>query len=149
MMNILLPVDGSEGSLAAARHVIQLLSEGLRGHVVLANVQEPASLYELVTARDAQVIESVSEGAAVDSLAPAQKLLDAAGADYESEVAHGDPARMLLDIAERFECSLIVMGAHGAGDPRGRAHPGSIATAVLHGSISAAVTIVRQLPTSP
>ncbi|HEY4067481.1 MAG TPA: universal stress protein [Burkholderiaceae bacterium] len=147
-MNILLPVDGSEAALAAARQVVQMLGDGLRAHVVLANVQETASLYELVTAHDAQVIERVSAGAAVDALAPAQALLVAAGADYEAEVALGDPARMLLEIAERFNCTLIVMGAQGVGEPQRRAHLGSVATAVLHGA-SAAVTIVRQRPASP
>ncbi len=147
-MNILLPVDGSAGALNAARHVLQLLGDGLRAHVVLANVQETASLYELVTAHDAQVIERVSAGAAVDALAGAQALLVAAGADYETEVALGDPGRMLLDIAERFDCALIVVGAQGIGDPLRRARLGSVANAVLHGA-SAAVTVVHQLPANP
>jgi nucleotide-binding universal stress UspA family protein len=143
-MNILLPVDGSEGALAATRHVLRLLDEGMRAHVVLANVQETASLYEIVTAHDSQVIEQVRAGAAVDSLAAAQALLVAAQVDFESEIALGDPARMLLDIAERFNCELVVMGAQGVGDPEREGHLGSVATAVLHGA-AVAVAIVRQV----
>ena len=62
-MKILLPVDGSELSLEAARFAIRMLLAGLRGEVVLANVQEPASLYELLVAHDPEVINRVAEEA--------------------------------------------------------------------------------------
>ena len=39
-MKILLPVDGSDASLDAVRHALQLIREGLRASLVLANVQE-------------------------------------------------------------------------------------------------------------
>jgi nucleotide-binding universal stress UspA family protein len=131
-MKILLPVDGSEGALAAVRHALRLMRGGLRAHFVLANVQEPASLYEVVVAHDAEVIENVSNAAALHSLEAAQTLMRVAGAEFESEIAHGDPAHMLLDIAERFECEMIVIGAQGVGTPRRRANFGSVANAVLH-----------------
>ena len=56
-MKILLPVDGSELSLWAVRHAIELARSGLQARFVLANVQEPPTLYEVVTAHDAQVLE--------------------------------------------------------------------------------------------
>lgn len=62
-MRILLPVDGSENALEAVRHALRLVDDGLRANFVLANVQEPASLYEMVVAHDAAVIERVSEAA--------------------------------------------------------------------------------------
>ena len=49
-MKILLPVDGTELSLHETRFALQLVREGLRASFVLANVQEPASFYEIVTA---------------------------------------------------------------------------------------------------
>ena len=48
MIKILVAVDGSALSLDAVHHVLRLVQDGLRASVVLANVQEPASLYELV-----------------------------------------------------------------------------------------------------
>jgi nucleotide-binding universal stress UspA family protein len=147
VMKVLLPVDGSEGSLAAVRHAIHLTREGLRASFVLANVQEPASLYEVVVAHDAQVLESVSEAAGADALQAAQALLLAAGAEFESEIASGDPGHMLADMAERFGCDLVVMGARGAGAGSGRAVLGSVAHAVLHAALDVApmpVTIVRR-----
>ena len=141
-MKVLLPVDGSEGALAAVRHALRLMRDGLRASFVLANVQEPASLYEVVVAHDAEVIENVSTAAAVHSLEAAQTLMRVAGAEFESEIAHGDPAHMLLDIAERFDCEMIVIGAQGVGTPRRRANFGSVANAVLH-SAAVPVTVVR------
>lgn len=43
-MKILLPFDGSAGALDAVRFALRLASDGLDTSVVLANVQEPASL---------------------------------------------------------------------------------------------------------
>ena len=51
MLKILVAVDGSELSLDGVRHTLQWLQQGLQATVVLAHVQEPASLYELVTSR--------------------------------------------------------------------------------------------------
>ena len=141
-MRVLLPVDGSEGALAAVRHALQLVRSGLRANFVLANVQEPASLYEVVVAHNAQVIENVSTSAAAHSLEAAQALLRAAGAEYETEIELGDPGHTLIDIAERFECDMIVMGAHGVGALPRSARFGSVANAVLHAA-AVPVTIVR------
>ena len=130
-MKILLPVDGSEVSMDAVRFVIDLVQKGLRADVVLANVQEPASLYELVMAHDADMIERISADAGAHTLAAAQTLLDQAGVAYESEVAKGDPAHTLIDVLERYGCDLVVMGASGQGVLRS-ALLGSVAHEVLH-----------------
>jgi len=140
-MKILLPVDGSEGALAAVRHALRLVHAGLRADVVLANVQEPASLYEVVVAHDAQVIENISAAAAAHSLEAARGMLRDAGIEHETEIALGDPGHTLLDIAERFECDAIVMGARGVGAPLRATRFGSVANAVLHGA-AVPVTIV-------
>ena len=51
-MQILLPIDGSPLSLDAVHHALRLVREGLRAGFVLANVQEPSSLYEMVVVHD-------------------------------------------------------------------------------------------------
>lgn len=130
-MKILLPVDGSSVSLQAVRHVLRLVQSGLHASVVLANVQEPASLYELVVAHDPELIDRISAEAGLHTLAPAAALLQGAGIAFESEVAKGDPAHTLIDIQERFACDLIVMGARGRG-PLRAALLGSVAHEVLH-----------------
>ena len=132
-MKILLPVDGSELSLEAVRFAVRMLKEGLQGSAVLANVQEPATLYELIVAHDPEVIDRVSGEAGLHTLASTQALLDAAGISYECEVAKGDPAHTIVDIAERFACDMIVMGARGTSALRS-AMMGSVSNEVLHAS---------------
>lgn len=130
-MKILLPVDGSAVSLAAVRFAIRLAKAGLDTRAVLANVQEAATLYELVVAHDPLVIEQVSAAAGAHTLESAEVLLNEAGIPFESEVASGDPAHTLIDILERYECDLVVMGASGT-SPLRSALLGSVSNEVLH-----------------
>jgi nucleotide-binding universal stress UspA family protein len=110
-----------------------MILAGLRGDAVLANVQEPANLYELLVAHDPEVLDRVSAEAGLHALKSAQDLLDAAGVEYECEVAKGDPAHTIVEIAERFDCHLIVMGARGTSALRS-AMLGSVSNEVLHAS---------------
>jgi nucleotide-binding universal stress UspA family protein len=146
-MKILLPVDGSTESLDAVQHALQLIRQGLRASLVLANVQEPASLYELLRAHDAEVIESVTHAAGVHSLEEANVLCAAAGVPCEQELETGDPAHMLHDIGERQGCELVIMGARGKGGTRGT-RLGSVAHAMLHDAVLP-VTIVGAHQTAP
>ena len=130
-MKILLPFDGSAVALDAVRFAIRMAGDGLTTQVVLANVQEPASLYELVVAHDPQMIEQASAAAGAHILQAAQQLLDAAGLPYETEVASGDPAHTLVDILENYGCDLVVMGASGTSALRS-ALLGSVSNEVLH-----------------
>lgn len=140
-MKILIPIDGSTQALEAVRFAVQLLTTGLQGEAVLANVQESANLYELLVAHDPEVIDRVAAEAGLHLLSPAQALLDAASISYECEVARGDPAHTLVEIAERFGCDMIVMGARGASTLRS-AMLGSVSNEVLHAS-TVPVTIVK------
>jgi len=130
-MKILLPFDGSSTALEAVKFAIRLGADGLEASAVLANVQEPASLYELMVAHDPRVIEQVSAAAGANTLLPAQALLDAVGMAYETEVAMGDPAHTLVDILENYGCDLVVMGASGTSTLRS-ALLGSVSNEVLH-----------------
>lgn len=130
-MKILLPIDGSEAALDAVRFALRLAREGLTLHCVLGNVQEPATLYEMVVAHDAEVLQQVSGAAGLHALAPAEALLRAAGIEPEVEVASGDPGHVLAEMAERFECDMIVISARGMGALR-QALVGSVSQSVLH-----------------
>ena len=132
-MKILLPVDGSALSLEAVRFVLRLIHNGLKADIVLANVQEPATFYELLTASDPELIQRAAAEVGLSSLQAAQKLLDAAGTTYECEVAKGDPAHTIVEISERFNCHMIVMGARGSSALRS-AMLGSVSNEVLHAS---------------
>jgi nucleotide-binding universal stress UspA family protein len=130
-MKILLPVDGSELSLKAVRVAVNLLQQGLSGSLVIANVQEPATLYEMVVAPDGEVLQRVSTAAGIDALEKAEALLMAEAVVYEREIATGDPAHTIIDIGERFACDMIIMGARGVSAMRS-ALLGSVSNEVLH-----------------
>ncbi len=142
-MKILLAIDGSAASLEAVRFVMRMAQDGLNTSVVLANVQEPATLYELVVAHDPQVIEQVSAAAGANTLLAAETLLKDANIDYQCEIASGDPAHTLVDILENFECDLVVMGASGMTALRS-ALLGSVSNEMLHAA-GVPVMIVKAL----
>ena len=133
MMKILLPVDGSPLSLEAVAYAVRLVREGLQASMVLANVQEPATLYELVVAHDADVLAQVSTEAGKHLLQAAQAMLTKQGIAFETEIASGDAAHMLVDMVERFGCDMVIMGARGTSSLRS-ALLGSVSNEVLHAS---------------
>ena len=141
MLKILIAIDGSALSLDAVHHAVELARNGLNASVVLANVQEPASLYELVVSRDPQLIAQASEAAGEFLMAPARVLLDGAGVAYEVAVGVGDPANTLVDMIESLGCNLAILGARGQG-AISSALLGSVSQAVAHAS-PVPVTIVQ------
>jgi len=143
MLKILLPVDGSEAALDAVRHALSLVANGLAASFVLANVQEPATLYEMVTAHDPDVLDQVSSGAGSHQLEPAEALLRSAGVSWEREIAVGDPGHVLAEMIERHGIDAVVMGARGLGAARS-AIAGSVSHWLLvHGPVP--VTVVRHV----
>jgi nucleotide-binding universal stress UspA family protein len=136
-MKILLPVDGSPGSLAAVRHALTWAEAGLPVAVVLVNVQEPPSFYEVVVevvvAHNAELIDRVRRAAGLDQLREAEALVKAAQVDRETEVIGGDPRQRLIEAIETHGCDAVVMGARGHGAD-GAGGLGSVALAVLQHS---------------
>ncbi len=140
-MKLLLPVDGTPASLAAVRHALALRAKGLASDYVLVNVQAPPSLYEVVTAHDAERIAQVRRDAGADQLAAAEALLAEAGAEWEAEVAGGDPGHVLVELIENYGCDGVVAGLdQGA--------PGPVASALLQKS-PVPVTFVRAPEPAP
>jgi nucleotide-binding universal stress UspA family protein len=132
-MKLLIPVDGSALALAAVNHAIGWIRHGLKANLVLTNVQEPASFYELVTLHDAEAIEQLAEAAGQDTLAPAVALAQAAEVGFEAVVVSGDVVSMLMEVLEAEGCDGVVMGSHGNGLVA-RALLGSVSQAVLEKS---------------
>ena len=115
MIKILIPVDGSEQALLAVQHAVRLVEAGLKARFLVANVQEGATLYEMVVAHDPEVLQKVSAGAGHDLMRSAVHRLQAAGVPVEQEVGSGDPAHVLVDIIERNGCEAVIMCTHGGG----------------------------------
>jgi nucleotide-binding universal stress UspA family protein len=132
-MKILLPIDGTELALHEVRYALRLVTQGLQARFLLVNVQEPASLYEMVTAPDPVVLESVSHAAGEHALQAAQALLSAAGVSFELAVVTGDPAHAVLELIEEYACDMVIIGSHGMGLLRS-ALQGSVAQTLIHDS---------------
>jgi len=144
-MKILVPVDGSELALDAVRHALHLLRSGLQASFVLATVQEPTFMYEMILAPDAEVLDRVTGAVGSRALEGAQALFKEAGVPVESEIGSGEPAPTLVELCERHGCEAIIMGARGMGALRS-ALIGSVSQAVLHAS-KVPVTIVKHAQT--
>ena len=145
MIKILLPTDGSPRSLDAVHHALYLVSCGLKARFVGANVQAPATLYEVVVAHDPNVIQKVSEAAAHDLMRPALKILQAAGHQPETATASGDTAHLLLEILENHGCQAVIMSARGGSDSSD-VSPGSVAQTLLD-TCPVPVTVVKPMVT--
>lgn len=114
-MKLLVPIDGSELALQALQHAIALARAGLELELVLANVQEPASAYEMLTLHDPEALAEVAVGAGRDLMAPAVQLADIAGLPYAETVVVGDVVPALLELIEEEGCDAVLMGSHGMG----------------------------------
>jgi len=128
-VKILLPVDGSPLSLEAVHHAIRLVRDGLQATLVLANVQEPSSLYEMAVVHDPQALRRLALEAGEHAVSQADALLTQADIEHETEVASGQPANMLIELIENYGCDVVIMGAHGMGESG--ATFGSVAHALL------------------
>lgn len=140
-MKMLVAVDGSEQALDAVRYALGLRQAGLVASFVLATVQEPTYVYEMVLAPDADVLERLSGAAGSRALAGAEALFNAAGVAFEREIGSGEPAPALIAMAERHGCDSIILGARGLGAVRA-ALLGSVSQGVLQRSMLP-VTIVK------
>lgn len=127
---LVIAVDGSSTSLQAVRRGMALVQAGLKAHITLVNVQEPASLLELAT-QDADAIAQAATEAGEHLMAQATALLDQAGLTYSTEVVLGEPGTVLLDMAESLNACMLIVGARGMGAIR-RAFIGSVSQAVLN-----------------
>ena len=126
--HLMIALDGSEESLEAVRLAINLIHGGLKADVALVQVQEPASLLQLAT-RDADDIAAAAVEAGEHLMAEGMALLDAQGIGYTTEVVLGEPATMLIDMAEELDADWVLIGARGVG----------AVESVLVGSVSKAV----------
>jgi nucleotide-binding universal stress UspA family protein len=135
-MKFLIPVDGSDLSLQAVRQALAWVGQGLRAELVLVNVQEPATVYELVTLHDADALAELAQAAGADVLAPALQMVRLADVVHQTVVVSGDPVPMLLEVLEEQQCHAVVMGSHGKG---------AVSSALL-GSVSQAMLAASPVP---
>ncbi len=134
-MKILLPVDGTDNSLNAVRHVINRFVDKTAIEVHLLHVRTPLSQYiaRFISRHD---IEGYNREEAVKALAPALELLSQAGVKHVDHVEFGDKAETINRVAERLEIDQVIMGT---------ARKNSI-TRILEDSVTGNVLEIARVP---
>src|SRR3954451_23206429 len=140
MSAIVVGTDGSRGAEAAVEKVAELM-RGTEAtvHVVCA-YSGRSTLERLgITARQ----DSIDlRGVASDVLARAEGRLREAGLHVEKHAREGDPANVILEIAEEHGADLVVVGAY-SGVGRGRFMLGGVPATRSH-HVSTSLLIVRE-----
>jgi nucleotide-binding universal stress UspA family protein len=131
-MKILLPVDGSEQALRAARHVAAMGSDLPKPPtVLLLNVQPPVASGLVRRFLSQEALDGYYRDEARGALESVEAVLTQSGIAAESHVVVGDIAATIAEFAASHGCDQIVMGTRGLGGVKG-ALLGSVATEVLH-----------------
>jgi nucleotide-binding universal stress UspA family protein len=109
MTTILVPCDGSGNSLLGVQHAVSEYREGTAVRIHLLNVQ-PTMPSHIAHHVGREVLVDFQRERADEALAPARRVLDAAGVPYSVHVATGARAECIAEAATRLACDRIVMG---------------------------------------
>jgi len=114
MRKLLLPVDGSDHSLSAVRHVIKLHRNNEPLEIHLLNVQPPVR-GDVTAFVPQEVVDDFHIEEGEKALAAARKLLDDAGVLYKKLIYVGNAAEVIAHMARDLRCDEVIMGTHGFG----------------------------------
>lgn len=131
-MKILLAVDGSAISLKAVHRLIEHVkwfADKPELHLLTVHPPIPVGIATQHVGHAALERYYREEGEA--ALAPARRLLDSASLPHTKHIHVGEPAAIIVKVAQELGCELICMGSHGHGALQ-NAILGSVATRVLH-----------------
>jgi len=143
MLKALVPVDGSNNSLCAVRHVIKLVQDREPLEIHLLNVQPPfrGDVTSFVAKEDVQGYH-IDEGH--KCLKRACEILDEAGVHYTTHIYIGHAAQVIAEVAKDLGCDKVIMGTHGYGTVK-QLLMGSISHAAIHQiDPSIPVTLVKE-----
>lgn len=132
-MKILLAVDGSKPSLAAARLVVEHADwYREKPDIELVTVHLPVpKLGNMSAAVGKAQIERYYQEEGEANLAAAKKLLERSGLPYQARILVGPIAETLVRHAKAARCDLICLGSHGR-SAIAEAFIGSTASKLLH-----------------
>jgi nucleotide-binding universal stress UspA family protein len=139
MKAIVVGTDGSAGAEAAVQKVIDIArGSGATVHVVCAYPGRSTLERIGLTAKTDPVN---LRGVAIDVVARHERRFEEAGFDVEVHVREGDPAHVLLDVADETDADLVAVGARGHGALR-RFALGSVSAKLSHNAATS-LLIVR------
>lgn len=112
-LRVLIAVDGSDASLRAVEHVLDLSRRGVAVDVHVLNVQLAVrGVSSFVSHAD---LESYHRDEGQKALEGAKQRLAAAGMPHHDHIGVGDPGEMVVAFAQKLGSEHIVMGTHGRG----------------------------------
>ncbi|MEN6517335.1 MAG: universal stress protein [Methanospirillum sp.] len=127
---LLLATDGSENARRATEYAIELAAGLSLSFILVVHVVGKApSEAELV--RAGLDVHALLEEEARRAVKPTLDLLDAAKVPYSLRAALGDPAAVILGIAEKESADLLVLGSRGLGALSGLVM-GSVSQKLVH-----------------
>jgi len=131
-MKILVPIDGSENSLRALRHVVS--HHGGSGEAIelhLLHVQAPIASGAVKMFITQTQLNDYYRDEGLAALKEARAIMDGSGLPFHYHIGVGEIAPTIASYAKEKGCQQIAMGTHGRG---GLAHAflGSVATRVIH-----------------
>ena len=118
--NILVPTDGSELSIRAAK-LAMALAKATGSKVTAFHVAPPYTfrVYEEYIPSNFVTMPQYEENVkkvAERHLGAIRKLADAAGISFDGHYTKSDfPAHAIVEAAEKYGCDSIAMGSHGRG----------------------------------
>jgi nucleotide-binding universal stress UspA family protein len=134
VLKILLAADGSASATRATQKLIETagwFKEPLEIELVTVHLPLPqvGGFAGAVVSHD--MVEKYYSEEGGKALAPARKLLDAAGVRYVPHILVGEIAQSLVAHAEKTGCKMLYMGTRGM-SAMSNLVVGSVATKVLH-----------------
>lgn len=129
MRKVLLAVDGSKHSFAAARYLIDFVKMYGPLDVHVVNI-EPEPRKGKTHSLEPEAIEALLANRANLALNSVRHALSEAGIAHHVHVRLGDTARCIVVLAQELGCDSIVMGTRGLGGIAGLAL-GSVTRKVL------------------
>lgn len=135
MYDVLMPIaDDAEGPTAACETVAALPRDPSALNVTMLSVFEEFSAYDDMGGTNS---EDVFDNSAVpDSVTASAEYLEDLGANVEIRHIHGNPAKVIVDVAEDLGVDMIAMGG------RKRTRVGK----VLFGSVTQGVLLNAECP---
>jgi nucleotide-binding universal stress UspA family protein len=141
MHRVLIPVDGSDGALRAAAHLIGLVYHRAPPEVHVLNVQQPIMSGDVGPMVTAEMVTRTRLAAGEAILRQAQAVLDRSGVPNEASVLFGIPADTIVRYVDEHDIDGIVMGTRGMSALKNLLL-GSVATKVV-GLAEVPVTLVK------
>jgi len=112
---LLIPITVAEDSRWGVNYALRLREQGQRVEVVLLNVGEIITDWQLLRFRSQVEIAAFQAERAQDFIDEASPPLQAGDVPVKGHFRRGDPVFCILDTAEEFDCDQIVMPGHASG----------------------------------